>query len=763
MKHVGVRTSNARPFNWLRRPESATFGFGGKLTVVSNDAPTGKGAKRVAATKKPTIQMKTIVEDKELVEASRLFERALATKDFQTFCATKSAGSRSTEERQVWNFMQVIFDADARTELNRQLGYDKQAAAKELAAKAASPLTQPTGDVTATAQDIFSADVAATESVQNAIEDLNIDKGANGKVDIGVPEGYTESEKEIKKALLVGNFEAAVDTCLDKGLVAEAFLLASAGGAALWTRTKETFFAREGARRPLLKIIDAVIKSDLSDLVATSDLSQWRETLALISTYSKQEEFVQLCEVLGSRLENEKNDGASASLCYMCSVNVAKAMKFWKEEFERASKNLGHTDSIALHHFVEKVSIMLNAKSSGMQLPEDVKKLFAEYATLLAAQGELDIAAKYATSQDNDSAILMDRLWHASIQLQRTMPGAPVFPFGEQKSVGVSPSIGMDYANSPQRRKPVETSAALPSVPTPQPYSDPNALPPGWSAVVDATTKQIYYANAATGQTQWEKPVAPSPIISPGATIPAHPYAPQPTASSVYGAQAHATSAFSPTALGAGAGANAYAPTNVLNEDLSALQKFKKDGFVSSHGNEDLARKYGNVPVVGGQMGGVPTSAFDPAHAHGATPSIFNPNAAVPTNNPPVSAPSPAPVPPTQTAAPPKSAEIPPELKPIAAGLNGIVQQLSASPTLSAGDKRQLGDVNKALTVLFQKLSARELPADVPNKLLEFVTSLQAREFKRAGDIQQEFVQTIWDQHKEWVKPLKVLVMLVKK
>ena len=122
----------------------------------------------------------------------------------------------------------------------------------------------------------------------------------------------------------MGNFGAAVDYCLEAGLMAEALLLAQCGEPALWNRTQEAFFNSVGKRYPFLNILQAVIKSDLMDLVLKSDLAQWKETLAILSTYGKSEEFPGLCEVLANRLENEFKDQRSATLCYMCAANVLR-------------------------------------------------------------------------------------------------------------------------------------------------------------------------------------------------------------------------------------------------------------------------------------------------------------------------------------------------------------------------------------------------------------------------------------------------------
>lgn len=85
----------------------------------------------------------------------------------------------------------------------------------------------------------------------------------------------------------------------------------------MWAKTQAQYFAREAQRRPFLQVVNAILKSELAGLVKASDLSQWQETLAILSTYAKQEEFPALCEALAERLENEAGDCKSANLCYM--------------------------------------------------------------------------------------------------------------------------------------------------------------------------------------------------------------------------------------------------------------------------------------------------------------------------------------------------------------------------------------------------------------------------------------------------------------
>lgn len=85
-----------------------------------------------------------------------------------------------------------------------------------------------------------------------------------------------EAEPMIRKAIIVGNFEAAVECCLHAGLLAEALLLAQCGDQALRIKTQAAFFEKQRNKHPFLNVLHAVIKSELLNYVQHSDLSRWK-------------------------------------------------------------------------------------------------------------------------------------------------------------------------------------------------------------------------------------------------------------------------------------------------------------------------------------------------------------------------------------------------------------------------------------------------------------------------------------------------------
>ncbi len=103
-----------------------------------------------------------------------------------------------------------------------------------------------------------------------------------GRDDGSKEENEKLAGKRIKRALLVGNFSAAVKSCLQVDNMADALLLASCGGAELWASTQAEYFDRHGGSSGYLEIASAIVNSELRKFVEKSDLTTWKETLAVL-------------------------------------------------------------------------------------------------------------------------------------------------------------------------------------------------------------------------------------------------------------------------------------------------------------------------------------------------------------------------------------------------------------------------------------------------------------------------------------------------
>jgi len=99
--------------------------------------------------------------------------------------------------------------------------------------------------------------------------------------------------------------EVAVDLCMKTARYADALILASSGSTPeLNTRVKEQYIQLQTAS--YIKVFAAMSRNELEDLVSAVDLSQWRETLALICTWAKPHETSRLCDFFGSTFRAEE-------------------------------------------------------------------------------------------------------------------------------------------------------------------------------------------------------------------------------------------------------------------------------------------------------------------------------------------------------------------------------------------------------------------------------------------------------------------------
>lgn len=337
---IGLATKSGRPPKWMKPSSSVSFSHGGTYVSCGN---TDK-----------IVRINKVVEQPDLVAVSNAFESEIESNNVVDFCVKKAAAAKSQQDQATWGFMQVIFAANARQELIKHLGFDAEKIA---------------------------------EAAQQFTEEAN--GGADGK-----PEMSKLAEETVKKALLVGNYEAAVECCFRAGNLADALLLASCGGGDLWHKTQQRFFESEAPKRPFLSIVRSVIHNQLDDIVTNSDPRVWTETLAILSTYAQSDQFPRLCIALGDKVESS-GDQHAANLCYLCSLSLEHSVKFWLSEFKAATKTKGSTNMLALHEFVIKVTVFLKAVGNRAELSGEVSDLFAEYAGALADQGLLVTAAKY--------------------------------------------------------------------------------------------------------------------------------------------------------------------------------------------------------------------------------------------------------------------------------------------------------------------------------------------------------------------------------
>ncbi|NWX35733.1 SC31A protein, partial [Notiomystis cincta] len=402
-----------KPPKWIRRPMGASFSFGGKLVTFENSKSPQQAGMEQQQQQHPHVYVSQVVTEKEFLARSNQLQEAVHSEDFVSYCQKKIDVALADFERNVWAFLKVNFEEDSRVKYLELLGYRKDDLRKKVNvqyAPAESDGSVPNeGDEGQTTEEQFLGEMLKDHKKE--IEDL---RSAKTTFNISVS---GDVDGLITQALLTGNFESAVDLCLHDNRMADAIILAIAGGQELLSRTQEKYFAKMQSK--ITRLITAVVTKNWKEIVQSCDLQNWREALAAVLTYARPDEFTALCDLLGSRLENEGDNvlQTQACLCYICAGNVDKLVACW-------TKVQDGNSPLSLQDLIEKVVILRKAVQLTQAVdPNAVGALLAEkmsqYANLLAAQGSLAAALTFLPASTNQPNIvqLRDRLCRAQGEL----------------------------------------------------------------------------------------------------------------------------------------------------------------------------------------------------------------------------------------------------------------------------------------------------------------------------------------------------------
>uniref|UniRef100_A0A8C9XQ92 Protein transport protein Sec31A n=1 Tax=Sander lucioperca TaxID=283035 RepID=A0A8C9XQ92_SANLU len=400
-----------KPPKWVRRPVGASFAFGGKLITFENpQLPPVQSPQPVPR----QVFVSQVTTETEFLQRSRELQAALQSGSFNNYCQAKIHNAKSDAEKDIWKFLLVNFEDEARVKFLRLLGFN-----------------------------------------------------TNGL---------------ISQALLVGNFEGAVDLCLNDGRYAEAILLSISGGEELLKKTQQKYLSNQKN-----SISMVMVTQNWRDIVQSCELDNWKEALAALLTYAHPEDFARLCDTLGGRLEHERTEKRclQACLCYICSGNIEKLVECWALHRD-CSSPLGLEDLVEKVMMLRKSIERLRNSEVAVQSPILAEKLTC-YAGILAAEGSL------ATAMDCDKYLLcvctiLDRLFHAQ----------------EEAAVGQQPSNSFNRVN-------VSTAKPTPAAQAPAPKAQivPQPMSIGGRSVFSPPGPSVSAANLSG-------PALPPPSSTPG-------------------------------------------------------------------------------------------------------------------------------------------------------------------------------------------------------------------------------------------------------
>ncbi|KAJ3023627.1 protein transport protein S31 [Thoreauomyces humboldtii] len=451
--HVSTKFALRQPPKWLRRPVGASFGFGGKLLTFDSDS------RRVSVRTVPTEHaFAKRVDELEAVMADDQLE------SYKRFCehrasATDEGNAVNETDRELWKFIKVMLETSAREQVVEYLGlrtssqstrldsllqqlrlaaHTKPVELFETPAKAAP--APPIGGTDSQANglgNLFGAsqvefpDMSAM--TEHTAQEASLPRRKPDPFSLYPAKPGQDSDVDIiiTKAVVLGDFETAVDAALGANRLADALMLAVSGGTELLVRTQQEYFRRQ-KEKSYIRVLQSVVKGDLLPVVEDAALDGreggWKDILALVCTYGKAEDSAELFTALGKRLEAagdsapvsrggppSENKKFAAALCYVAAGDLKKVVSIWSKretEEERSllqgagasskkdvTAHMSHT--VALQSLIEKVTVFRKAigfadpelsNPSGFFELEGLYDHYAEYAESVASQGKLDMA-----------------------------------------------------------------------------------------------------------------------------------------------------------------------------------------------------------------------------------------------------------------------------------------------------------------------------------------------------------------------------------
>lgn len=448
---------------WLQRPCGANFGFGGK--VISFKAQAADNG-----TQSTLINLTPFAPDDEVASSIGRFEEAMDAHSLSEICKARIAEAQSEAERADWKVMETLTAPDFRSALPEYLGFPNVDNHKSGAS------AKPSIDGSLPAQDGTLQTETGADAKNNRLSaffdgkdddtflsDLAATKGAKTNSPFQIYSGSeSDPDKQITRALILGQFETALDVTLEQDRLSDAFMIAICGGPQCIEKVQKAYFGKQKSGPNYLRLLASIVGKNLWDTVYNADLSNWKEVMAALCSYATPEDFPDLCEGLGDRIEEGLKENLSdssvrkdASFCYLVGSKLEKVVHIWLQELheEEEARSSDEVSPFTIHvrclqTFIEKVSVyreVTRFNDADRNATSDWKLAalydrYVEYADILATNGQLQAANKYLN--------LLPEAYPAATLAKNRVHSAT------QKASAQTPSRLAANANLPQRGQP---------------------------------------------------------------------------------------------------------------------------------------------------------------------------------------------------------------------------------------------------------------------------------------------------------------------
>ncbi|XP_076887936.1 protein transport protein SEC31 homolog B-like isoform X1 [Bidens hawaiensis] len=734
---------------WYQRKGGVCFGFGGKLVSFH----TTNGASEV--------NVHDLVNEHDIASNSSEFEAAICSGDrslLRLLCDQKSQESKSEDDKETWGFLKVMFEDDgtARSKLLNHLGFSLPAEEQnnvsildnlteeinslnfdninERKVVEAKPtlnnyLTSDNGE------DFFNnlPSPQAVTPVSNSNNTFAIEESVPVVEDLKTKENDLEDEIDdnafddaIQRALVVGDYKEAAAQCIAANKMADALVIAQVGGDSLWVSTRDHYL--KSSTSPYLKIVAAMVNSDLVSLVNTRPLKSWKETLALLCTFAQGDEWTVLCDNLASRLVTAGNSLA-ATLCYICSGNIDKAVEIWSKRVTVGHVGKSYVD--LLQELMEKTMVLALATGQN-KFSASLSKLVEKYAEILASQGRLSTAMEYLKLKGTDDlslelSILKDRIALSSEpEKTATVPA----DYGHSQT-HTDVYQHMNSVVEPHQNYYQENYQQQQSVPS---YNNHHQQPQRMfvpsPAVPGPTENYQQQQSVPSYNNQHQQPQRSMFVPSPAVPGPTSGFNQTPATTQT------ATRPFVPVTPSVLRNADQYQQVNTLGSHLYPTQLNGNSNYQGGPPGPSLMANVTGPKLPANVAPAPPLRGFMPVNSDNAVMQRSASGGQIQQPNPITESPPPT----VQTA---DVSNVPAQQKPVIGTLTRLFNETSEAlggSRVVPAKKREIDDNSKKIGALFAKLNNNDISINASEKLIQLCQALDQGDFPAAPKSRYRFV-----------------------
>ena len=414
--------------NWMIPKRSITFGFGGKFYKFAKDVKN----------KENNIQVFKLNGHKELVTQIKDFLEKTEKNDLKEILdikieQAKNQGNKNSNLVLFWTALKSVYEKNIdiffnETGLNKEefsneistaLGHAKK---KENMPKLYMP---PVEESAEDLDELFNAPVekeitrkqsipAKDNELPNTITE-EIIKNTNWSVG---------NEKTIKKSLLLGDIESAVQLLFKNNRNSEALLIASTKPE-LFEKAKETYFAKENDLF-VKSIFPAIINNNFDLLFDYNVSKEWKEYLFYVNTYSvNNQAFKDFANKLGDKLSSNPDIYLSL-VCYVLSEQYDKIINMIYNLYNKEVDKTGDKNEL-LQNLFEQTQLVNKIINTQGNTNEIFNKIIYNYCLLLVQEGLNIEASRYLINikdlGDEHIQELYERLYfNCELELGNSLP-----------------------------------------------------------------------------------------------------------------------------------------------------------------------------------------------------------------------------------------------------------------------------------------------------------------------------------------------------